>query len=116
MADLAIFDAQVDELLRTKYTARLDASFADVKNEIENTDFKARMLEALDHGYAAFILSKEEITTYTRAQQDELMQIIRSKMEPLHLHNYKFTVMPAALRAFAGQRGIIVIDEYRPQQ
>lgn len=74
------------------------------------------MLEALEHGYAAFYLSKDEYHTYSSAQLTVLDRVIRAKAEPFHMNVYQFTVMPAAMRGNQQGSRIVFVNAYDPQK
>ena len=100
------FDAKVKELLSTKYLAGLEKLYVECKQRIADTDFKAMMLEALDHGYAAFSISRDDMALFTAVQRDDLIADISDKAKPLNMSSYNFIVMPVALQDFTRAHGI----------
>jgi len=95
------FDATVRELILTKFYPRLDEEFLDCKNIIAETDFKQRMLYALNEGYVCFSLCETDMVVFSKSQQDELCDAIKKKCEPLNLHSHDFVVIPNIMLEYA---------------
>jgi len=115
MATDTQFAQLTKELYASKYKARLNAEFAQCMMMIMNMDPKARMVEALENGYAAFdACNGYDFVTFTMVQRDALSSMLKAKCSGLGMRSYDGTVVLNLLSEDKDDRAIIV-QSYPPK-